>query len=119
MNYKPEVPPPWHSELAEIGNFASQDFDICLRNLCEQLAENCGLYFNSLEKYQQVLRRFCGDGESAQKVRRQMSESWLVKIPRPRCGTRTSWRGSAGGGRRRRTSTGAGFGRSQVHTALR
>ena len=28
--------------LGVLGNFASQDFDICLRNYCGSFADNCG-----------------------------------------------------------------------------
>ena len=67
--------------------------DLCLRKCCGSFAENGGeLRRTQLSHTKQPtsIEETCGDKESAQKqVRRQMSESWLVKSP---SGTRFSIR---------------------------
>ena len=71
---------------SQLGNFASQDFEIRLRLLCESFAENCG----DLRRIQIVhvklptsIAQIRGDDDSAQKLCRKTSESWLVKFPSP------------------------------------
>ena len=70
-----------------LGNFASQNFGIFLRSFCKSFAENCGdlrrlSFFHN--KMIQSIAENCGDEESAQKLRRKMSKSWLVKFPNMR-----------------------------------
>ena len=57
-----------------------------LRAFCGSFAENCGelrrLSFPNV-KWPTRIAEICGDDESAQKLRRQISKSWLVKFPKP------------------------------------
>ena len=65
------------------GNFASQDFSL-LRDSCGSSTENCAdlreMSFFPL-KWPTSIAEICGDDESAQKLRRKTSTSWLVKFP--------------------------------------
>ena len=65
-------------ERQGLGGLASQDFYIFLRNLCGSFAENCGdlrrLSFSNV-KIPKSFAEICGGDESAQKVRRKISES--------------------------------------------
>ena len=75
-------PPPGLSRRAEgpvLGNFASQYFDIRLRNFCGSLRR---LSFSTIKRPTSIAE-ICGDDESAQKLRREIYKSWLVKFPRP------------------------------------
>ena len=53
-----------------VDNFASQDFDICLRNYFGRFVENCGdlriLSFSKV-KLPNSIAEMCGDDESAPK----------------------------------------------------
>ena len=74
--------------VVRLGNFVSKDSDICLRIICGSFAENCGdsrrLSFSTV-KWPTSIAEICGDEESAPKVSRKITRSWLVKFPR--CGT--------------------------------
>ena len=70
--------------FCQLGNFASQNFGIFLRSFCRSIAENCGdlrrLSFFPHKMAQRIAEN-CGDEESAQKLRRKISKSWLAKFP--------------------------------------
>ena len=72
---------PIHTDL---GNSASQDFDICLRDSGGSFAENGGDLARlscSTVKWPTSIAEICGDDESAQTLRRNISKYWLVKFP--------------------------------------
>ena len=62
----------WRSDMRRVGNFSSQDFDICLRNVCGSFMEICG-------EWPTIIAVICGDDESAQHVRilaREIPYTW-------------------------------------------
>ena len=66
-----------------LGNFASQDIDICLSNVCGCFEKNCGdlrrLPFSPSNS--SSFAEICGDGESAQKLRRTNIKVLAREIP--------------------------------------
>ena len=62
--------------ICVLGNFASKDFGIFLRNFCGHFAETV-IFRCKLTSIAEV----CGDDESAHKPHRNMPKSWLVKLP--------------------------------------
>ena len=81
--YIPSVVESWMRE-AWLGHFASQDFDICLRSFCADssspqsstiVAGNFTMENCSLLKSPQFFSKL------PQQLRRQISKSWLAKIP--------------------------------------
>ena len=81
-NYRGAGAPLPHSH-AQLGSFASRDFDICQRNYCDNFA-GCGylqILSCSIVILPTSIAEICRDDESTQKLRRQISKSWLVKFP--------------------------------------
>ena len=70
--------------LLKLGDVASRGFDMCLRNSCGSFAEYYGdlrrLSFSHVA-WPTSIAEICGDNESTQKLRRQISNSWLMKFP--------------------------------------
>ena len=81
----------WHRRHAEEADsrchgglrdfFASQDFDKFLRNSSGSLLENRGDCHFQLQDGQNVLRRFAETTNPRNNCAKQISKSWLVKIP--------------------------------------
>ena len=66
------------------GSFASRDFDICLRNLLQELCGESRRFAETVictVKWPSRIAEICGDDESARKMHRKMSESRLEKFP--------------------------------------
>ena len=72
------------SEHWGVGNFASQDLDICLHISCGRFAGNYedlrGLSCSPV-RWPKSIAEICGDDESAQKLRGGMSKSCLAEFP--------------------------------------